>query len=239
MRTWTFWEWIAYSCTFVAAVILAADTGIKISPELAAHIPAFIGGSLWGFAPLILIVVASVVLLVRGLKPRSVLPLASTEKNHQTSYVADVNIASGLTPQTTTPVLLIGIAARSEPRLRIVVEHSHYAQGMGWGGWASPQQVEVEEFRDVFKGQQIRVALVSLTSSTPQLSLMWGKASGPPVHAIQKGKKYRAVVRFIGSDGTEQSPIRFLLRRTSMDEPPYIVDVTCETEFSEWLNMTR
>jgi hypothetical protein len=69
--------------------------------------------------------------------------------------------------------------------------------------------------------------------------LMWGKVGGPPVHAIQKRKKYRAVLRFIGSDGTEQSPIRFLLRRTSIDEPPYIVDVTCETEFGEWSNMVH
>jgi hypothetical protein len=239
MRGWTFWDWIACSCIFVAAVILAADTGIKVSPELAAHIPAFIGGSLWGFAPLILILVAGIILLVRSLKPRSVVHPVLPKKNHQTLYVADINIASGLTPQTTTSVLLIGKAARSESRLRIVVEHSHYAQGMGWSGWVSPQQVEVEEYRDVFKGQQIKVAIVSVSSSSPQLSLMWGKAGGPPLHAIQKGQKYRALVRFIGSNGTEQSPIRFLLRRTSIDEPPYIVDVTCETEFGEWLNMTR
>jgi hypothetical protein len=47
------------------------------------------------------------------------------------------------------------------------------------------------------------------------------------------------MVRFIGADGSEQLPIRFLLRRTSVDEPPYIVDVTCETEFDEWPNMSR
>ena len=110
---------------------------------------------------------------------------------------------------------------------------------MGWSGWVSPQQVEVEEFRDVFKGQQIKVAIVSLSAPSQDSTLMWGKPSGPPVHAIQKGQKYRAIIRFIGSDGTEQSPIRFLLRRTSIDEPPYIVDVTCETEFGEWPNMTR
>lgn len=104
---------------------------------------------------------------------------------------------------------------------------------MGWSGWVSPQQVEVEEIRDVFKGQQIKAAIVSFSSSSQELSLMWGKAGGSPVHAIQKGKKYRAILRFIGSDGAEQSPIRFLLRRTSIDEPPYIVDVTCEAEFGE------
>jgi hypothetical protein len=239
MRGWRLWDWITYSCFFVAAVILAADTGVRVSPELGGHIPAFVGGSLWGFAPLILFLVGTVILLARKLKSRPEPPAASQEESHQTLYVADINIASGLTPQTTAPVLLIGKAARTEQRLRIVVEHSYYSQGLGWSGWVSPQQVEVGDLGDVFIGQQIKVPIVSFSAPSQGSSLMWGKIGGPPIHAIQKGKKYRAVVRFIGSDGTEQLPIRFLLRRTSIDESPYIVDVTCETEFGEWSNMMR
>ena len=56
---------------------------------------------------------------------------------------------------------------------------------------------------------------------------------------LRGARSTRAMVRFIGADGSEQLPIRFLLRRTSVDEPPYIVDVTRETEFDEWPNMSR
>ena len=83
MRAWKFWDWIAYSCIFVGAAILAADTGVKVSPELAGHIPAFVGGSLWGFAPLILLVVATVILFVRNLTSGPLPPAALKEKSHQ------------------------------------------------------------------------------------------------------------------------------------------------------------
>jgi hypothetical protein len=210
-----------------------------VSPELARHIPTFVGGSLWGFAPLVLVVAATIILLVRHLPSRPQSLAAAQVQSQRSVYITEINIAAGLTPQTTAPVLLIGKAARSEQRLRVIVEHSHYSSGMGWAAWVSPQQVEVEDFRDIFAGQQINIAIVSSSAPSNDCTLMWGKPEGPPVHSIQRGKKYRAMVRFIGADGSEQLPIRFLLRRTSVDEPPYIVDVTCETEFDEWLNMSR
>ncbi len=48
MRHWTFWEWVAYGALFIAAMVVAADTGVRISPELAVHLPPFIHGVIWG-----------------------------------------------------------------------------------------------------------------------------------------------------------------------------------------------
>jgi hypothetical protein len=154
------------------------------------------------------------------------------------TYVTDINIAAGLTPQTTSPVLLVGKVASNEERVRVVVDHSHYVTGMGWSGWSAPRQVEIADLKDVITGQQVMAPVV--TSSSPSdnsANLTWGKANGPPGNIIQKGKKYRARIRFIGIGGHEQSPIHLLLVRTSADEFPYLVSVTTESEFAfatEW-----
>jgi hypothetical protein len=169
--------------------------------------------------------------------------LASTsteEKSNKQAptYVIGINIAAGLTPQTTNPVILIGKSAFTGPRLRIVLDHSHYASGMGWGGWTDRRQVELSDMKDIIIGQQINVPVVAYAASPDNsVNLMWGSANGPPVNAIQKGKKYRARIRFIGDDGHEQQPIHLLLLRTSDEEPPYLVNVTTEDEFAfvhEW-----
>jgi hypothetical protein len=64
MRHWTFWEWLAYACLFLGAMILAADTGIRLAPELGNLLP-FIHGPAWGFAPLAFLLLATVILLAR------------------------------------------------------------------------------------------------------------------------------------------------------------------------------
>lgn len=65
MRHWSYWEWLAYVCLFVGAVIIAADTGIRISPDLSGYLPNFFHGPIWGFAPLILVLIATGVLVSR------------------------------------------------------------------------------------------------------------------------------------------------------------------------------
>ena len=67
MRHWTFWEWVAYAALFVSAMIVAAYTGARITPDLSAYMPQFIHSSIWGFAPLILIVIATIILVLREL----------------------------------------------------------------------------------------------------------------------------------------------------------------------------
>src|SRR4051812_30230418 len=64
MRHWTFWEWLAYACLFLGAMILAADTGIRLAPELGTLLP-FIHGPLWGFAPLAFLLLATIIMLAR------------------------------------------------------------------------------------------------------------------------------------------------------------------------------
>jgi len=51
MRHWTFWEWVAYAGIFVAALIIAADTGFRLAPDVMANLPAFFHSAWWGFAP--------------------------------------------------------------------------------------------------------------------------------------------------------------------------------------------
>jgi hypothetical protein len=72
VRHWTYWEWIAYSGLFVAATIIAVDTGVRISPDLSSYVPAFVHGAIWGFAPLTLFIAATIILLVHELffRPR-------------------------------------------------------------------------------------------------------------------------------------------------------------------------
>ena len=52
MRHWSFRDWVAYLCLLLGAMISAADTGLRVAPELAQHLP-LIGSPLWGFALLL------------------------------------------------------------------------------------------------------------------------------------------------------------------------------------------
>jgi len=65
MRYWSFWEWLAYTCLLVGAIILAADTGLKVAPELAHRAP-WIESFLWSFAPLVLVSIATLILVERA-----------------------------------------------------------------------------------------------------------------------------------------------------------------------------
>lgn len=67
MEKWTFWEWVAYAILFIGAVILAADTGLRQSPEIMKMIPTFISSVAWGFAPLVTVLLATGILLANGL----------------------------------------------------------------------------------------------------------------------------------------------------------------------------
>jgi hypothetical protein len=59
MRGWSFWDRIAYLCLWVTAMILAADTAFKLAPDLAHKAPSWSKSPIWGFAPLILLVLAT------------------------------------------------------------------------------------------------------------------------------------------------------------------------------------
>jgi len=67
MSRWTFWEWVAYAVLFVAALIVAADQGIKLSPSLMEKASGIILSSYWAFAPLVFVLLATAILIASQL----------------------------------------------------------------------------------------------------------------------------------------------------------------------------
>lgn len=68
MAKWGFWEWVAYAVLFVAAIIIATDQGIKLSPDLASLFNGVLTSPYWGFAPLVLLLLATGILVGRDLE---------------------------------------------------------------------------------------------------------------------------------------------------------------------------
>lgn len=65
MREWSFWEWMAYAALALAAIIQAAEGGLKEAPQLAAKMPEILPSEISAFVPLALVVLATLILLVR------------------------------------------------------------------------------------------------------------------------------------------------------------------------------
>lgn len=116
MRHWTFWEWIAYVALFVAALIVAADTGFRESPDVMARLPEFFHSEWWGFAPAALVVVATIILLLREF-------VVSNNKFHQkaTSNTASATAHDRINPaQKTFANVRINIHDLLPPAWRII-----------------------------------------------------------------------------------------------------------------------
>jgi hypothetical protein len=67
MSHWTFWDWIAYSCMFVAAVGLALSQLPKEAREVIESWSSVFSSPKWSFAPLVLVVIATVIFIVKTL----------------------------------------------------------------------------------------------------------------------------------------------------------------------------
>ncbi|MET4390850.1 hypothetical protein ABIB73_006636 [Bradyrhizobium sp. F1.4.3] len=143
------------------------------------------------------------------------------------NHVDAVNLAAGMTPHTTSPVLLIANAKGGNDKLQIVVEYSSFHRSLGWAGWLKPRQVLLQNLQDVIKGQQIRVPVVTCNADASEV--WWGGANDGSGNLIQKSTKYRANLKLIGDDKLEQS-FRFCLLRTSLTEAPFILEVFTETD---------
>lgn len=89
MAGWTFWEWVAYGGLLVAAIILAADAGIKIEPELMQTLPAWLFSPYFAFSPLVLIIMSSVILAVKALR------YASSSSSYHTAGSTQDSMGSG------------------------------------------------------------------------------------------------------------------------------------------------
>jgi hypothetical protein len=142
-------------------------------------------------------------------------------------HVERITLAAGMTPQTTVPVLLIAEARSGNEKLQIVVEYSSFGRSLGWAGWVKPRQVLLTSLRDVIKGQQIRVAVVTCKDDGSEV--WWGGDTDSAGNLIRKSTKYRARLKLIG-DKAEEQHYRFCLLRTSLTEAPYIVEVFTEAD---------
>jgi hypothetical protein len=71
MRAWKFWDWTAYGALAVATFMTALDSALKNSPAVATFLPGPVDSVAWSFAPFVLILVATIILLVRAFLPTS------------------------------------------------------------------------------------------------------------------------------------------------------------------------
>jgi hypothetical protein len=142
-------------------------------------------------------------------------------------HAENIQLAAGMTPQTTTPVLLVADAKTSNDRLRVLVEYSSFHRSLGWAGWLKPRQVLLADLSGTIRGQQIRVPVVHCKPDGSEI--WWGGENDFAGNLIQKSTKYRAQIKFIGNNHKEQA-YRFCLLRTSMEEAPYVAEVFTEQD---------
>lgn len=147
-------------------------------------------------------------------------------------YVENIQLAAGMTPQTTTPVLLLADVKASDSQLRVFVEYSSFHRALNWAGWVKPHQVQLAELSNVIRGQQLRIPVAHCKADVTEI--WWGGEQDSAGNLIQKSIKYRAQIKFIGNDHKEQA-YRFCLLRTSTTEAPYIAEVFTEQD----LDLTR
>jgi len=60
MSDWTTLEWLGYVTLWIAAIILAIDGGLRLSPDVREKAPKFIRGATWAFLPLAFVIFSGV-----------------------------------------------------------------------------------------------------------------------------------------------------------------------------------
>jgi hypothetical protein len=67
MGEWGFWDWVAYSLTWIAAIVSAAGAAIRMEPRLREKIPGPLKANWWGYVPLVLLGIGLVGFLISWL----------------------------------------------------------------------------------------------------------------------------------------------------------------------------
>ncbi|MCW5590686.1 MAG: hypothetical protein KIS74_01180 [Burkholderiales bacterium] len=67
MSSWSFWDWLTYTCIGIAALVLALDQAIKGSPQLLGAFSGLLVKPSWNYAPLALIALSGVLLVLKQL----------------------------------------------------------------------------------------------------------------------------------------------------------------------------
>lgn len=91
MRHWGFWEWVAYGCLFVGALIMAAETGFKTEPAVMDHLPDFFHSQLWGFSPAALVICATIILVMREFIYRNPHAISSADNPQGAQAIAPIS----------------------------------------------------------------------------------------------------------------------------------------------------
>ena len=93
MPGWGFWEWVGYATLGIAAVMLAFDTAMKNSSTIGSKTMRLRGSPVWGFAPLILLLIAGGIIVANqlGWTAHKVAPSAP-----MTPASGDAKVAIGL-----------------------------------------------------------------------------------------------------------------------------------------------
>ena len=100
MASWGFWDWIGYIGILGAAVFIALETGLTRVPQARSYFP-FLTARWWGFAPLVLILLSSAILLVRVVSPptspisTTALPISGPDPSAKVD-----NVVQGQPPKT-------------------------------------------------------------------------------------------------------------------------------------------
>jgi hypothetical protein len=90
MAHWNFWEWPAYASLWIAAVILFADGGLRMAPDVRNRLPPFLQFlyNPWlAFVPLALLIIGTLMLLGNDL---GLIGRSDTRDNSPSAPMADI-----------------------------------------------------------------------------------------------------------------------------------------------------
>jgi hypothetical protein len=120
MPGWGFWEWLAYICIFVAALMLAADTGMKSSDRFTAISTALRSSAWWNMAPLLMLCISAAVVLAYQVGVIAPLPSPAPIVSSSPASSSDASGIRTLHPDQKERMRpLLGLAASEHYSLQI------------------------------------------------------------------------------------------------------------------------
>jgi hypothetical protein len=67
MKDWDYAQWVSYIALAIGAIILAMDQSIRLAPDVSKKFGWLIDGNVWAFAPVTLVILATIILGLRDL----------------------------------------------------------------------------------------------------------------------------------------------------------------------------
>lgn len=69
MSAWSLWDWVSFGCLGIAAFGLALGTLGKDNPALFSWLPSTFTSVRWGYLPIVLFTLGSIILIIRAVSP--------------------------------------------------------------------------------------------------------------------------------------------------------------------------